>query len=128
MGGYWSMGNCVMEIAPASMMMSAMTIAKIGRLMKNLAMLVRRDRRQWGRGGGRGGRRRRGAGGFDGFDCGPGLDLLHARHDDLLAVVQPAFDDPVGAGRAGALDPPPPHLLVCADDERRGLAARVTRY
>jgi hypothetical protein len=32
------MGSVVMEIAPASMIKIAMTMAKIGRLMKNLAM------------------------------------------------------------------------------------------
>src|SRR5688572_11865362 len=37
-GGYWEMGNCVIATAPITMMNSAMTHAKMGRSMKNLAM------------------------------------------------------------------------------------------
>ncbi len=39
-GGYCEIGNCRIEIAPASMTMMAMTQAKIGRSMKNLGIMV----------------------------------------------------------------------------------------
>ncbi len=37
MAGYWDTGSSKMASAPASMMMIAMTHAKMGRSMKNLA-------------------------------------------------------------------------------------------
>jgi hypothetical protein len=38
MVGYCSTGSCVIDSAPASMITIAITMAKIGRSMKNLAM------------------------------------------------------------------------------------------
>ena len=38
-GGYWAMGSCVMATPPITMMNSAITHAKMGRSMKNFAML-----------------------------------------------------------------------------------------
>src|SRR3989344_9473156 len=38
-GGYWAIGNCVIATPPITMMNKAITHAKMGRSIKNLAML-----------------------------------------------------------------------------------------
>ena len=40
MFGYWDIGSWRIETAPRMMMMIAMTLAKIGRSMKNFDMIV----------------------------------------------------------------------------------------
>src|SRR5437588_11584922 len=94
MGGYCSIGSEKIESPPASMIRRAMTIAKIGRSMKNLAIgraLVRLGQR-FRRGGVHRSHQR------------PRLHLLHARDDDALAVLQAAVDHPVRAQSARGLD------------------------
>src|SRR5579862_3096322 len=105
-----------MDSAPASMMMIAMTIAKMGRLMKNLAMAssVRR--------------RGNGSGLLDGANRRSGPHVLYAGHDDLVAVVQSSFDDPVAARCPGRLDRAPRDLVVALDHERRGVTRRVVGH
>ena len=81
-----------MTIAPARMMSSEQTVARIGRRMKRLLNISapscfagRRRRRRGARA-----RRRHG----DGHAV---ADLLNARHDQLLAFLQPAQHDVVVA-------------------------------
>src|SRR2546425_762394 len=95
MVGYCSTGSALMERAPASMRSSAMTIAKIGRSMKNLAMarllrLSGLDRRLDGAHGHR-------AGGLIDRDVGelkladegvPGAVFQGERHLGLIGAVQ----------------------------------------
>src|SRR5213075_2481578 len=53
--GYWAIGNCVIATPPITRMNSAITHAKMGRLMKNWAMTARPSA-AGGRAGGPGGR------------------------------------------------------------------------
>src|SRR6266849_5504422 len=117
-GGYCSMGSCVMDSPPANMMMSAMTIAKIGRLMKNFAMtrLLRGERRR--------ARRRR----LDGPHRGAGPHFLHAGDDHFFAFVQTVLDHPVGARRARRLDRAHRDAVVASDHQRGRVAARIVRH
>src|SRR5882762_7120384 len=88
-GGYCSIGSVKTDKAPATMIRMAMTIAKIGRSMKNLAMLL----------GLSGGYRR-----LDRAHDHSRLHLLHPGHDHPLAFVQSALYHPSVAQGAGRLD------------------------
>src|SRR4029453_1825429 len=104
------MGSEIMTIRPISTMRMEMTMATIGRLMKNLAMgrprLLPRAtgggrgalrRGSCGRGGGpahgRGGLRVRG----HGLDLLPSLHLVESLDNDPLAGLESLGNDPEGA-------------------------------
>src|ERR671925_382559 len=114
MSGYCSIGSAKIESAPASMMRSAMTIAKIGRSMKNLAMpspLLRCDRC----GGLRSGHLRD-------LHGGARLRALHAADDHAIALFQAAFDDPLLTIGAGDLQLTQRDLVVGTDHQCGGVA------
>src|SRR5512139_4079395 len=99
--GNWAMGSPVMATRPTIVIRMAMTMATIGRLMKNLDMP---DLLLPALGGGG----RRGCrfcfpfrGGLRRGDPDPGLDLLDPLDHDRLAGFQPLFDDPKGADPFG---------------------------
>src|SRR5258708_37340207 len=97
--GYSAIGSCTIATRPMITMRMEMTIATIGRLMKNLAMALARPL------------------GLD--QCG--LDLLAGFHsvdsldDDPLARLQPLLDDPEGADALSDLDLPKVHCLLGSD-------------
>ena len=105
-GGYCAIGNCVIATPPITRMNSAITQAKIGRSMKNLAML--RLLRVWRRAGcGSGGCRqpvRRRADHGTGFTGRARTQLLEAVDHDLLAGLQAIEDDPLARLLAADLD------------------------
>src|ERR1700704_1456171 len=110
------MGSGRMERPPMSMISSAMTTAKIGRVMKNLAMASVRPLSRLGDDGLRGRLHHR-----------SWLDLLHAGDDHPIAVGEAAFDDPLAAARSLELQRAHGNLVVGADDQRRGPALWVMR-
>src|SRR6218665_2657083 len=88
-GGYWEIGSCVSATPPSTMMNSAITQAKRGRSMKNLAMPeypLRLGRAQRGRGrcSGRGLPWHR----LDRCAGRQHLQFLKTIDDDLLASLQ----------------------------------------
>jgi hypothetical protein len=100
-------------------MMMAMTQAKIGRSMKNLAIMAYFfSSAGFAAGAGAAGirpagarvwrRRRRGSSGAPGVQgtalTGAGPRLLQAVDDDLLATLQPGVDDEIAAGHGAGLD------------------------
>src|SRR6187399_2558099 len=102
-GGYWAIGNCVIATPPTTRMNSAITHAKIGRSMKNLAMRAGSLLRGRSRGGRSGSSRRRGGGALR-----PGprhrlhgragrhhLQLLEAVDHHLLAGLQAVEHHPL---------------------------------
>src|SRR5512139_4349975 len=102
----WAMGSPVMATRPTIVIRMAMTIATIGRLMKNLDMP---DLLLLALGGG--GRRRcrlcfAFRGGLRRGDPDPGLDLLDPLDHDPLAGFQSLVDDPQGADPFGGRDRP----------------------
>src|SRR5882762_1579860 len=111
-GGYCSIGSATIDKAPATIIRIAMTIAKIGRSMKNLAMLLRLsglDRR------------------LDGVHENSRLRFLHPRYDHPFAFVQSALHHPLVAQGPGRLDDARGDLVVRTHHERGGLALRVVR-
>src|SRR5512139_2550052 len=104
--GNWAMGSPVMATRPMMTMRMAITIATIGRLMKNLDMpglpLLALS------GGGRRGCRLcfTFRGGLRRCDPDPGPDLLDPLDHDRLAGFQPLVDDPKGADPLGRGDRP----------------------
>src|SRR5205823_7191043 len=103
--GYCSKLSLRSEYVPSSTVRMAMTIATIGRRMKNPAMVrlasalgLRRGRRCWGRRRRRRGRlsrRRHSVGGRPelGLHHDPGPHLLEALDDHALAGLEPGRDD-----------------------------------
>src|SRR5215510_8619397 len=119
MSGYWAVGSFVIATAPAMVMRIAMTIATIGRRMKNSAMDCPLPLGLFG--GLRLGcfalgsfpRRRRSLRRVDGHS---GSDPLQPLHDDLVSGLQALLDDPhVPVDRAG-LDDLDRDLVVRPDD------------
>src|SRR5260221_531466 len=111
-GGYCSIGRAKIDNAPATMIRMAMTIAKIGRSMKNLAMLLRLsglDRR------------------LDGAHESSRLRFLHPRHDHSLAFVQSALHHPLVAQGPGRLDDARGDLVIRTHHECGGLRLGVVR-
>src|SRR5882762_4319992 len=111
-GGYCSIGSATIDKAPATIIRIAMTIAKIGRSMKNLAMLLRLsglDRR------------------FDGVHENSRRRFLHPGHDHPFALVQSALHHPLVAQGPGRLDDARGDLVVRTHHERGGLPLRVVR-
>src|ERR1700704_2262608 len=109
-GGYCSIGSATIDNAPATMIRMAMTIAKIGRSMKNLAMLLRLsglDRR------------------LDGTHQNSRLRFLHPGHDHPLAFVQSALHHPLVTQGPGRLDDAQLDLVVRTDHEGGGVSAGV---
>src|SRR6516165_1135485 len=93
-GGYCEIGSCVIATLPITMMNSAITQAKIGRSMKNLAMRARSLRLRGGRriacccSSRRSLRRRFPGHRLHGRARGHQLELLEAVDHDLLAGLQ----------------------------------------
>src|SRR5260370_2126746 len=81
MFGYCAMGNWNMATRPTITMRIEMTIATMGRLMKNLAMALARPLGL----------------GQRGFDLLASLYSVDSLDDDPLARLQPLPDDPEGA-------------------------------
>src|SRR3954465_7822433 len=117
-----------MARAPVNVMRIAMTHANTGRSMKKCDMTylpLRGGRHRGSRGCGPAVRC---------AACGHGLRrrtrlrLLQSRHDDLVAVLEPAREDPVVAHDAHGLDARQSNLSVLADDEHvRTLAVALHR-
>src|SRR6218665_885662 len=118
-GGYWEIGSCVSATPPSTMMNSAITQAKMGRSMKNLAMpeyplrLCRAQHRGCrcsGRGGawerrGRRGRGRRVLWHWLARCAGrQHLKFLKTIDDDLLASLQAIEHHPAVVARRTDLD------------------------
>src|SRR5260221_11555098 len=111
-GGYCSIGRPKIANANATMIRMAMTIAKIGRSMKNLAMLLRPsglDRR------------------LDGVHETSRLRFLHPGHDHPFASVQSILHHPLVAQGPGRLDDAQGDLVIRTHHERSGLPLRVVR-
>src|SRR6267378_1887441 len=111
-GGYCSMGSATIYKTPATIIRISMTIAKIGRSMKNLAMLLRLsglDRR------------------LDGVHENSLLRFLHPGHDHPLAFVQSALYHPLVAQGSCGLERAQGDLVVRTHHERGGLPLRVVR-
>src|SRR3989344_1656798 len=120
-GGYWAIGNCVIATPPITMMNKAITHAKMGRSIKNLAMLecplwLRCRSGRCSRCGGLCRRRPRSLprDGFYGRAGRQHLQLLETVHHDLFPGLQPLKNHPpvvlCGADLDGALG----HLAVFA--------------
>src|SRR6218665_1790963 len=104
-GGYWEIGSCVSATPPSTMMNSAITQAKMGRSMKNLAMPeypLRLGRAQHGRCrcSGRGLPWHR----LDPCAGGEHLQFLKTIDDDLLASLQAIEHHPAVVARRADLD------------------------
>src|SRR5512134_4029209 len=116
--GNWATGSPVMATMPTMTMRMAITIATIGRLMKNRAMpdLPLLALGGGGRRGGRRGRRRRGAfrSGLRRGDPDAGLDFLDPLDHDPLAGFHPVVEDPQGADPFSGHDRPELDGVVCA--------------
>src|SRR5256712_2171590 len=99
MFGYCAMGNWNMATRPTITMRIEMTIATMGRLMKNLAMALARPLGL----------------GQRGFDLLASLYSVDSLDDDPLARLQPLPDDPEGADALADLDGSKVHRLVASD-------------
>src|SRR6185436_1417446 len=92
--GYCSKLRLRRVLSPSRTMMIEMTMATMGRRMKNCAMALALRHRDGGRlGGGRTGRH-----------LHPRADFLHALHHDPVAGFQPFVDEPEGADALPRLD------------------------
>src|SRR5947209_18927149 len=99
MFGYCAMGNWNMGTRPTITMRIEMTIATMGRLMKNLAMALARPLGL----------------GQRGIDLLAGFHSVDSLDDDPLARLQPLPDDPEGADALADLDGSKVHRLVASD-------------
>src|SRR5260221_11614457 len=99
MFGYWAMGSWNMATRPTITMRIEMTMATIGRLMKNLAMALARPLGV----------------GQRGLDLLAGFHSVDSLDDDPLARLQPLPDDPEGADALADLDGSKVHRLVASD-------------
>ena len=105
MSGYIEIGSCVIARPPASMMMIAMTQAKIGRSMKKRAMRVAGLLRAAPAAGCASGGAAPASAAVDGRSR---LDLLQAFHDDLVAGRETVLDQPFVADRPRSPSPGAP--------------------
>src|SRR5215813_680705 len=112
MSGYWAVGSFVIATAPAIVISTAMTIATIGRRTKKaptglLSGLFGGVRLCCFRGR---------ASRFLGHDGHPGPHALQTLDDDLVAGLEPLFDDPQIAFLWPRLDNLDRRLVIRADE------------
>ena len=124
-GGYWETGSVLIASRPASMIMMAITQAKIGRLMKNLGMECLLYFFAAAGCGAAAGAAVRLAAERHGLDRCSRARLLQSFQDDAVAGFQPFADQPVVADRPVDLDDPRFHLLFGSNHHDHGIACRI---
>src|ERR1700690_3875789 len=112
MSGNCATGRPTIAMSPPRTVRIAMTIATMGRLMKNRATASLPDAGRQRGGGGRGRRRAR----VDRGDGRPRLDAGEPFHHDAFARGEAALDDPHASDALGCLDRPDLRLVALAHD------------